>query len=95
MTSMAAKVKLLFYNGSLFFFALQVLLLPTLAGIFLFSLNCNNMIENSNDGWPLLQGEQPTNNARKNLKKKKENPSPFTGLSRKSKLCCIILSFFQ
>ena len=28
-------------------------------------------------------------------KKKKENPSPFTGLSRKSKLCCIILSFFQ
>lgn len=53
------------------------------------------MIENSNDGWPLPQGEQPTNNARKNKKKKKENPSPFTGLSRKSKLCCIILSFFQ
>lgn len=35
-TSTAANVKLLFYNGSLFLFPLQVLLLPTLAGILIF-----------------------------------------------------------
>lgn len=54
-TSTAANVKLLFYNGSLFLFPLQVLFILLLQLVFLFSLNCNNMI-NSNGGWPLLSG---------------------------------------
>ena len=35
------------------------------------------MIENSNDGWPLLQGEPPTNNARKKKKGKSINVHRF------------------